>query len=608
MCRFVTLVFLSLFSSLAFANEQPVVYLDGQVLRWQSLNAQAINVHRGDGSYVTSLAGGESSWAPSTSGSYYLVATTTGPWNEWQRSETVSIDLSANTGPTSGDFVLSQSDTRLIWRAPAYRHRINVHLDDGTYLETLADDSSSWSPTSSGGYYLVASTTGDWSTWERSNTVRFESNSTNPAPVNDFEINVIGNEIVWSGVSGASGYNIHATSINGAGTGSADYVTSLPPGNTSWQPGEPGDYFVVAATGSDWNSWQRSAIISFGAQAQQSFAPDILSRFAGYDADQLALVVDALSHDIIDGAAGSYGQLPSSTFTTYDSQVSDVITELQRERYSCSEGGYLIRERGRMRISQSSYSHWRDIDGYVFDQCRIKSGAGVLATTSYSLSGSLEIDYRSRSGSRFSEGDTAYSWSEFRLEAQTGLLYEVDGGTKITRESSSALGTSSSRTANFSHYRKSQNGAFAQSIANSSYYLRSFYHSLNIYRNQRLGINGSYRGSFSDNDTVNVRTLDEFFQQYGYNQDETIPFKGSAELVFNDGRMAGISANPTGTSFNPDENFIVDINYTAADGLSYLESDILLDGHSINTPNCSHSRPDPQGPVVCDGGQTLIVP
>lgn len=102
---------MSIFCIAARATE-PIPVVNGEALGWPAV-AAAINVHRGDGSYVESLPGDATSWIAPAAGDYYLVATNEGDWRSWPRSETVTVEEGAVAdAPTP-----TVEGSRLLWSA-----------------------------------------------------------------------------------------------------------------------------------------------------------------------------------------------------------------------------------------------------------------------------------------------------------------------------------------------------------------------------------------------------------------------------------------------------------------------------------------------------------
>lgn len=126
---------------------------------------------------------------------------------------------------------------------------INVHRGDGSYVESLPGDTTSWEAPEQGDYFLVATNERDWPEWPRSATVTVESlaQSGAPAPFIDRVF------IVWEPVQ-ANSINVHR--------GDGSFVESLPGDSAIWLPLQLGDYFLVATNDGPWQSWPRSEIVT----------------------------------------------------------------------------------------------------------------------------------------------------------------------------------------------------------------------------------------------------------------------------------------------------------------------------------------------------------
>ncbi|ASJ76780.1 hypothetical protein [Granulosicoccus antarcticus] len=65
----------------------------GLNVSWPTACAKTINVHRGDGSYLTTLPGDVTDWTATESGEFFFVSTNAGNWSSWQRSGVVSLNV-----------------------------------------------------------------------------------------------------------------------------------------------------------------------------------------------------------------------------------------------------------------------------------------------------------------------------------------------------------------------------------------------------------------------------------------------------------------------------------------------------------------------------------
>ena len=225
-------------------TEAPMPRVEGDMLIWDLVSARTINVHDGDGAYITTLPGEATSWTAPAPGNYFLVATNELDWPNWQRSMTVTVDDSASSNApmprVDGDM--------LIWDLVSAR-TINVHDGDGAYITTLPGEATSWTAPAPGSYFLVATNELDWPNWQRSMTVTVDDSGSSNAPMP----RVDGDMLIWDLVS-ARTINVH--------DGDGAYITTLPGEATSWTAPAPGSYFLVATNELDWPNWQRSMTVT----------------------------------------------------------------------------------------------------------------------------------------------------------------------------------------------------------------------------------------------------------------------------------------------------------------------------------------------------------
>lgn len=76
----------------------PVLSVSGNQISWPAVNANSINVHRGNGDWIETLNASQTLWQAPAPGSYFLVATGDGSWQTWGRSNAVTVSDDANTG------------------------------------------------------------------------------------------------------------------------------------------------------------------------------------------------------------------------------------------------------------------------------------------------------------------------------------------------------------------------------------------------------------------------------------------------------------------------------------------------------------------------------
>ena len=122
--------------------EPPLVRVEGNRLTWNDVDAISINIHRGSGEWIESIPGSSNSWEAPASGEYFVVATGTGPWPTWGRSDTVQVESGGDsTGSTDGSTVALSAEVysgtalELFWTRIADGSSFEVRRD-GSLLTT----------------------------------------------------------------------------------------------------------------------------------------------------------------------------------------------------------------------------------------------------------------------------------------------------------------------------------------------------------------------------------------------------------------------------------------------------------------------------------------
>lgn len=141
------LLMLGFSASTTAAVEAPQVTVTDNTLYWTSVDAISINVHRENGEWLESIPGSDTQWQATDSGSYFLVSTDSGPWQEWGRSNIVSVNTAQNDELNS-DFqnsliidnyyaqVYSPTSAELFWELPnSSVVEVEVFRDDGESLD-----------------------------------------------------------------------------------------------------------------------------------------------------------------------------------------------------------------------------------------------------------------------------------------------------------------------------------------------------------------------------------------------------------------------------------------------------------------------------------------
>lgn len=123
----------------------PVVSVEGSKVSWGSVDAIAINVHRGSGEWLESLPSSQTEWQASSSGTYYFVATGEGTWETWGRSDTVSVSVANANPPASSTALTSQvyssSAIELFWDV-ASDSAVSFEVRRNDQLLTIGDGRS----------------------------------------------------------------------------------------------------------------------------------------------------------------------------------------------------------------------------------------------------------------------------------------------------------------------------------------------------------------------------------------------------------------------------------------------------------------------------------
>ncbi len=97
--------------------------MSGDVLSWSAVEATAVNVHRGTGEWLESLPATQTQWQAPAAGTFYLVATGSGSWETWGRSDTVTVASATSPSADSQSLdlsaqVYSTSALELFWSSP----------------------------------------------------------------------------------------------------------------------------------------------------------------------------------------------------------------------------------------------------------------------------------------------------------------------------------------------------------------------------------------------------------------------------------------------------------------------------------------------------------
>lgn len=78
------------------STQAPLLQVSNAVIQWQPILANAINVYKGNGEWIVSLPGESTTWTATESGEYFLVATDSGDWQGWRKSNTAICSRGSN--------------------------------------------------------------------------------------------------------------------------------------------------------------------------------------------------------------------------------------------------------------------------------------------------------------------------------------------------------------------------------------------------------------------------------------------------------------------------------------------------------------------------------
>lgn len=384
--------------------------------------------------------------------------------------------------------------------------------------------------------------------------------------------------------------------------------TSICEGGTSCMV-EPGNYIVINHT-----TGQRFTDIEVGSGSEVfqlgDATPDLLLELVAHSSDQLAPLVDILAYEAIDSASDAGEPLTDGEFTTEDSRFGTVVTSIQRTSYNCAAGGTLIREIGRMRLDDISYTHIRDIDAYEFDQCRIVNEQSPLASGDYIASGRLEIEARFRSGSRFGESESNFVWNQFDLQGPEGDGYELDGSSSTSSISGAFTDAVSNRAASYDYYRKSEGDVVVESVTDGSFTQRTVAQQAGQFKSIEIEFAGTVAGTATAGNDVLIVTDAPLMHTASTVAPEVYQaFTGQLSLTSSDGSFLTLVADPSGNNFDPLQNLFMDWSGELADGEVISRSDVLLDEYTFSAPNCGYSRASDDVSYACtEEGEQLLVP
>jgi len=540
-------------------------------------------------------------------------------------AQALASTANANTAIDPTDNGLSVS-----WQSPSGAPKINVHQADGTYIETLSNNTNRWTAPSAGGYYFVTVTGDDWTNWLRSNTINLaadsaalSNNDTNDRSSNqtsealaDFELGVVNNNLIWSANVLESGFD-RLNIFNADGS----YVTTVQASTGQWPIETAGSFYADFINGSDWRTFRRSNTVQartgFGAIERVSLddvGRDLLHAVAGYQSDQLAPLVVNLASRInptsLSPVATNNGELVTRDTAVGDEQ-DELRTPITRYEYNCSRGGTMVREFANLRFDNPAgqYSHSRDQLTLTFNQCAEVQDTSSFGFGNFKLNGTLLVDTRERSGFLFSDGDSRYSWSSFSLNAPEGVRYEVDGDTSTTH--SARLGEShKTRTAALNHYRKFKDTRLLDSLENVSSTISNSPQVGGDIISDTFDLNGEVNGFSTGQFPVVVNTESEFSRLLarGIAEGRGRALSGQGSIVSNNGDVMLFSASARDTTSLPDDSVFLKTHYTAGPGGIgiAIRNSVQFMIPSTSNPDCSDALFSPaSGEFTCALGKLI---
>ena len=119
-------------NDLALSNE-------GTLLSWVSPTyPHSINIHRGNGEYLSSLPDGTNQYTVDGDGTYYIVASTDSAWQDWERSNDITV--STDTAPPSTGCQALPSHAELRSALIAANQRVDLTLNNEMWGVMVAED------------------------------------------------------------------------------------------------------------------------------------------------------------------------------------------------------------------------------------------------------------------------------------------------------------------------------------------------------------------------------------------------------------------------------------------------------------------------------------
>ena len=275
---------------------------------------------------------------------------------------------------------------------------------------------------------------------------------------------------------------------------------------------------------------------------------------------------------------------------------------VDRIRYGCENDGSVVVASGTATVALDAFRDRREVQlrGYVFDRCRITVRDGLLPDGGYRVQGAL---YTLGTGPfAFANYADGYDYDALSIVGDDGLEYRVDG--RLERSIDEGSITTGRRTATIEEYAKVlPGGRLAESIVDGRYAWEYVDEQGPFVFRQTLDADGTVRGTLSAGQRVTIVTEPVLFRQLVLARDVDadtvpVPFKGTIELLAEDGSFLQVNANPLVA--DPTRTFapaLVDLAYTAATGRQERVNQAELIDLPVAAPNCAFPTAGPSDPV-----------
>lgn len=312
----------------------------------------------------------------------------------------------------------------------------------------------------------------------------------------------------------------------------------------------------------------------------------LLVSLAGFQADRLSLFVRDLAVEI--EGSGEPMPLSESSFETLDGfGPAVVVSPTQKSAYTCSAGGQMIHETGRLRRNSGEENSLRgDYDVFTFDDCRHVQTTDVFAAGDYRLNGNLVMEANDYSVMRGSHSGHANSWTEFTMSVPADIAYEISGNIEFSAYSAAYFGSGDSRTANLSIYKKTSGTQTIESLEDVRFSLIRTIPNGSDDSGYQLDTQGISSGPATGSVLVTINTDQVLSGLALVLQGIIEPFSGQIRMVAADGGELTLSANPESQISGVRNGLLVDFVALRPDGDSVIGDAVpLIDIHAAGVNN-----------------------